>query len=172
MLIAPKTTRLALPPCSGTGAGAPRKRQPARSGGKRSRSVSSSNSRTLRAGRPRSRRRRARFFVALGVGLQYVAGPLPDKAHGMQLPTDGGGGQVLASGCRQVFAQQVGGPFDRLVAEVAWRGGQGLPEDGPQVGRPRRRVVAAPVVEQRGGVAALVIAGEPVVDAYPAGTQQ
>src|SRR5829696_6215835 len=53
--MAPNTTRLALAPLIGTGAGSPRSAQPARSGGNSRRSVSSSASTAVRAGKPHSR---------------------------------------------------------------------------------------------------------------------
>src|SRR5438477_11834927 len=95
MLRAPNSTRLALTPLTGTGAGCPRRAQPARSGGNSSRSVSSSNSATPRGGSSRRRRRIRRFFLALRVRRQGVAKALPDVAESVQLAADGVLGQPL-----------------------------------------------------------------------------
>src|SRR5262245_2055010 len=121
MLIVPKTTRRALAPDSGTSSGCPRGPQAARSGGNSSRSVSSSNSLTQRAGSLRQIRRRRRFFLALGVGVQHVAGPLPDVIQLVQEPADRGRGRALAAPAREVFLQQRDGPRHGLVTEAIRR---------------------------------------------------
>src|SRR4051812_25221944 len=119
MLSTPNSTRLALEPLMGTGAGSPRNAHPERKGGNSSRSVSSSNSLTPRGGSSRRRRRIRRFFLALGVGRQGVAEALPDVAEPVEFATDGVVGQQAAAGPAQVLAQQRDGPVRAEVAEVA-----------------------------------------------------
>src|SRR3954453_2199528 len=118
MLIDPKRTRFALPPLIGTGAGWPREAQPARRGGNSRRSVSSSARSTLRGGRFFSRRRMARVFLALGVGWQDVAGPLPDVGQTPHLPTDGVVGQELAAASLQVPPEERDGPVRPGIAQL------------------------------------------------------
>src|SRR5436853_7920603 len=116
MLSTPNSTRLALAPLTGTGAGRPRRAQPARKGGNSSRSVSSSNSPTPRGGSRRRRRRMCRFFLAVRVGRQGVAEALPDVADAVQLAADGVLGQPLPAGPAQVLAQQRDRRVDAGVA--------------------------------------------------------
>src|SRR5215213_9846813 len=118
MLIDPKTTRLALPPLMATGAGRPRKAQPARRGGNSRRSVSSSARSTLRGGRLLSRRRMARFFLALGVGRQGVAGPLPEVVQAPQPAADGVVGQPPAAASLQVISEEGDGPVRSRIAQL------------------------------------------------------
>src|SRR5947209_12891075 len=118
MLIDPKRTRFALPPLIGTGAGWPRTAQPARKGGNSRRSVSSSARSTLRGGMPLSRRRMARFFLALGVGRQDVAGPLPDIVQAPHLPAKRVVGQPLAAASLQVLLEERDGPVRPGTAQL------------------------------------------------------
>src|SRR5436190_11663295 len=116
MLIDPKRTRFALPPLIGTGAGWPRTAQPARKGGNSRRSVSSSARSTLRGGMRLSRRRMARCFLALGVGRQDVAGPLPDVVQASHPTADGVVGQAPAAASPQVFLEERDGPVRSGIA--------------------------------------------------------
>src|SRR3954453_15772082 len=111
MLIDPKRTRFALPPLIATGAGLPRRAQPARRGGNSRRSVSSSARSTLRGGMPRSRLRMARFFLALGVGRQDVAGSLPEVVQAAHLTADGVVGQPPAAASLQIRLKEGDGQF-------------------------------------------------------------
>src|SRR6185369_1840188 len=114
--MAPNRTRLALPPLIGTGAGSPRRAQPARSGGNRRRSVSSSASFALRGGRDRSRRRMARFFLAQGVRRQHIAEPLPHVAQPVEFPTDGVVGQPATALVVQGLLEQGDRPVPPRIA--------------------------------------------------------
>ncbi len=77
----PKMTRRAFRPLKCTLAGWPFSDQPARNGGNISRSVSSWASTTRRRGKAWICRRIRRFFLALRVGIEDIAGPLPDVAE-------------------------------------------------------------------------------------------
>src|SRR3954469_1761144 len=155
MLIVPKTTRRALRPEMGTSSGWPRRPHAARSSGNSNRSVSSSNSLTQRGGSRAICRRMRRFFVALGVGVEHVARPLPDIPQVVHLSADGRLGQALRAPAFQVLAQQRDGPGDRLVAEVLRppleAGSEGRLEFlGPQAG-----VIAPALIDHGGRVACL-----------------
>jgi len=112
-----------------------------------------------------------RFFLALGVGVEDVARPLPGVAQVTQPPADRRLGEARPTPALQVLLQQRDGPFDRPVAEVIRppleRGG----EVGPEFVRPRAGVIAPTPVRQGGRVARLVVARDPVVDAHPAGAE-
>src|SRR4051812_5627693 len=145
MLIDPKRTRFALPPLIATGAGLPRKAQPARRGGNSRRSVSSSARSTLRGGMPLSLRRMARFFLALGVGRQDVAGPLPDVVQAPQPAAEGVVGQPLAAASLQIILEQRDGPVRPGIAQLVGpllQGGQQQrlqllrPDGGPSTAVP------------------------------------
>src|SRR5579883_3302571 len=116
--IVPQMTRRALRPEIGTSRGWPRRPHAARNGGNSNRSVSSSNSLTQRGGRAAISRRMRRFFVALRVGSEHVARPLPDVVQGAELLADGGRGDTFAVPVLQVLLQEADRPLQRLVAEV------------------------------------------------------
>src|SRR5512135_435969 len=128
MLIDPKRTRFALAPLISTGAGRPRTAQPACKGGNKRRSVSSSAKSTLRGGRFFSRRRMARFFLALGVGRQDVAEPLPHVVQASHLTADGVVGQPLAPALLQIRLEKGDGPVRSGIAQLV----RTLPQSGQQ----------------------------------------
>src|SRR5512135_1090666 len=120
--ITPKITRRALRPLSQTLATSPRFDQAARNGGNSSRSVSSWANTTLRRGRARIWRRIRRFFLALGVRIQVVAGPLPDVVQPVQSPAKRVLGDPLRRGHLQDFEEQGHRPTGVRIAEVLGRG--------------------------------------------------
>ena len=64
------------------------------------------------------------FFLALRVGRQDIAEPLPHVTQSVKLSADGIVGQPLAAHSVQVFAQQCDGPIHRDIAEfVTGKGG-------------------------------------------------
>src|SRR5205085_7484238 len=114
-------TRRALRPLSQTLAASPRFAHPARNGGKSSRSVSSSASTTLRGGKARICHRMRRFFLALWVRLQDIAGPLPDVVQPPQRPADGALTEAEARTQVQHLLEQRHGPTHVRVAEPLGR---------------------------------------------------
>jgi hypothetical protein len=72
----------------GTGAGWPRRAQPARSGGRSDNSVSSWTKSAVRAGKARIWRRNWRFFLPLRVCGQHVTEAFPDVPVLVQAPSE------------------------------------------------------------------------------------
>jgi len=112
------------------------------------------------------------FFVALGVRLQGVAGPLPREAQLAQPAADGPLGRGAAAVPGQVLVQQPDGPLDRRVAQRVGPAGQRLTQGGLPVLGPDGGVIPAPAVAQAAGGPLGLVAAQPVVDAHPAGAQQ
>ena len=65
-----------------------------------------------------------RFFLALRVRIQVVAGPLPDVVQPVQGPTKSVLGCPLLRGDLQGLEEQGHRPTDVRIAEVLGRGGE------------------------------------------------
>jgi hypothetical protein len=113
-----------------------------------------------------------RFFLALRVGGQHVAGPLPGVLQRVQLPADRGLGDALALPALQVLPEQGDGPLHRLVAEVGRPLLQGGGEGRLEVLGPEGGTIAPAPVGQGRRVARLAIAVDPVVHADSARAKQ
>ncbi len=113
-----------------------------------------------------------RFFLALRVGRQDVARPLPGVLQLMELTADRSLGDALVLPVLQVLLEQGHGPLHRLITEVRRPPPQGGGEGRLEVLGPQRGTVAPALVGQCGWVARLAIAVDPVVDANPAGAQE
>lgn len=113
-----------------------------------------------------------RFFVALGVGVEHVARPLPGVPQVVHLPADRRLGEALLTPAPQVLAQQRDGPFDGLVAELLRAPLEGGDEGRSELLGPQAGVVPPALVGQGNRVSLLFIPRDPVVDAHAAGAEQ
>src|SRR5436190_2064410 len=157
MFIPPKITRRALRPLSQTRATPPRLDHPARSGGNSNRSVSSWAGTTLRRGRAAICRRMRLFFLALGVGVQVMARPLPHITQPVQRAAERVVGQPPPRGHFQKLLDQGDRPAHMRSAEVLRREGQQRFQEVLVI-LVQRRVAPPPLrVPQRLGVVGLAV---------------
>jgi hypothetical protein len=106
-----------------------------------------------------------RFFLALGVRVQVVPGPLPDVVQPVQDPAQGVLGHPLPGGPLQGLAEQGHRPTDVRVTEVLGRGGEEVFQRLLVV-LTQRGVTPPPSGALKGrGVVALEVSPDPVVDA-------
>jgi hypothetical protein len=113
-----------------------------------------------------------RFFLALRVGGEHVAGALPDVLQLVELPPDGCRRDALAPPVLQMLLQKRDGPLHRLIAEVTGPPLQGGGESHLEILGPKGGVIAPALVCQAGRVVRLLIAVDPVVDADPTGAEE
>jgi hypothetical protein len=106
-----------------------------------------------------------RFFLALRVRVQVVAGPLPDVVQPVQGPAKSVFGHPLLRGDLQDLAEQGHRPTDVRIAKVLGRGGkEGLQQVLLVLIQQGMTPPASLVLEGR-GVAALNVSPDPVIDA-------
>ncbi len=113
-----------------------------------------------------------RFFLALRVGQEVVTRPLPDVVQPVQGPADRVVGQPLVQEVLQQVAQQRHRPVGVRGAEVL----RGQQQEGFQqvlgVLVQCRRASPALGVLKRGGVVAVAVGLDPVVDALPGDAEE
>lgn len=108
-----------------------------------------------------------RFFLALGVRIQVVAGPLPDVVQPVQGPAKSVLGHLLLRGDLQDLAKQGHRPAGVRIAEVLGRGGE---EDLQQVLLVLIQQGMTPpacLVREGRGVVVLEVSPNPFIDALP-----
>src|SRR5262245_5800701 len=105
------------------------------------------------------------FFLCLGIGLQHVAGPLPDITLLMQLLPQRGRARTDAAVSRQVLLQEGHGPRDGRVTEVVWRLLQARGQQCLEFLGPERRMVASSTVSQSFRIRQGPVALQPTIDA-------
>jgi hypothetical protein len=106
-----------------------------------------------------------RFFLALRVRVQVVAGPLPDIVQPVQCPAQGVIGDPLLRGDLQGLAEQRHRPAYVRVTEVLGRGGEEGLQQVLLVLIQQGMTSPAWLVRKGRGVAALAVRPDPVIDA-------
>lgn len=106
-----------------------------------------------------------RFFLALRVRLQVVAGPLPDVIQPVQGPAKRVFGDRLLRGDLQDLAEQGHGPTGVRIAEVLGRGGEEGLQQALLVLVQQGVTPPARLVLKGRGIASLEVSPDPVVDA-------
>jgi hypothetical protein len=112
-----------------------------------------------------------RFFLALGVRVQVVAGPLPDVVQPMQGPAKSVFGHSLLRGDLPDLAEQGPRPTCVRRAEVLGRGGKEGLQQVLLVLIPQVMTPPASLVLEGRGVAALEVSPDPVIDALSGHSQ-
>jgi hypothetical protein len=108
-----------------------------------------------------------RFFLALGVRLQVVAGPLPHVIDPVQRPAHGIVRHPPPRGDFQKLLKQGDRPTHVRAAQILGRESQESPKQMLVVLVQRPMTSRAFLVPQRLGVMALSVGPDPVVDALP-----
>lgn len=106
-----------------------------------------------------------RFFLALGVGVQVIAGPLPHVIQPAEGAAQGVRGHRLLRGDFQRFLEQGHVPTRVWVAEFLGRACEERCQQMLMVFVQQARTPAAFRVGQRGGVEGLLVGLHPVVNA-------
>jgi len=160
-------TRRAFWPLMGTGAGWPRRAQPARKGGRSSNSVSSWTKSTVRAGKARIWRRIQRFFLSLRVRVQHVTEAFPDVAALVQAPSKRvlGEGGLVGSTLGQHLLQERDGPTGGPVAKVARAAGQHRRQEFLQLFIPTQGTALASLMAEPVQVGVGAVTFNPAIDA-------
>jgi hypothetical protein len=109
----------------------------------------------------------ARFFLALGVGRQGVAGPLPEVVQAPQPAAEGVIGQPPAAASLQVISEEGDGPVRSRIAQLVGAPPQGGHQHRLQFLRPDRGPSTAVVVFEGGRIAPDLEGARPVVDGLP-----
>jgi hypothetical protein len=107
----------------------------------------------------------SRFFLALWVRVQVVAGPLPDIVQPVQCPAQGVIGDPLLGGDLQDLAEQRHSPAYMRVTEVLGRGGEEGLQQVLLVLIEQGMTSPAYLVLKGRGVAARAVRADPVIDA-------
>lgn len=108
-----------------------------------------------------------RFFLALRVRVQVVAGPLPDIVQPVQCPAQGVVGRPSLRGGLQDLAEQRHRPAYVREAEVLGRGGEEGLQQVLLILIQQGMTSPAWLVLKGRGVAAFAVRPDPVIDALP-----
>lgn len=108
-----------------------------------------------------------RFFLALRVWVQVVAGPLPDVVQPVQGPAKSVFGHPLLRGALQDLAKQGHRPTGVRIAKVLGRSGEESLQEVLLILIQQGMAPPACLVCEGGGVAVLKVSPDPVIDALP-----